>query len=148
MSNAPTSRRAFLSGWVALGAVTSFPSSAQTTGGYLIGCYTRPWDAWELDRALDGVAEAGYRWVGLMTAKGKSWVIITPDTTLFEGSVKLVQLPGIDGSFEILTNHAPLISVLGEGKIKVQHDNDELEYFEVKGGVIEVLKNKILILAE
>ena len=71
--------------------------------------------------------------------------IITPDTTLFEGTVKLVQLPGIDGSFEILTNHAPLISVLGKGKNKVQFENDELEYFEVNGGVIEVLKNKIRI---
>ena len=74
--------------------------------------------------------------------------IITPDTTLFEGTVKLVQLPGIDGSFEILTNHAPLISVLGKGKIKVKLENDELRYFEVNGGVIEIHKNKLLILAE
>ena len=46
--------------------------------------------------------------------------IITPETTIFEGEVTLVQLPGIDGSFEILNNHAPLISVLKEGKIKVR----------------------------
>ncbi len=74
--------------------------------------------------------------------------IITPDKTLFEGEVNLVQLPGIDGSFEILKNHAPLISVLGKGKIKVKIDDNQTEFFEVNGGVIEVLKNKILILAE
>ena len=74
--------------------------------------------------------------------------ITTPDKTLFEGTASLVQLPGIDGSFEILNNHAPLISVLGKGKIKVESEDGNLEYFEVNGGVIEVLKNKILILAE
>ena len=74
--------------------------------------------------------------------------IITPDKTLFEGTAKLVQLPGIDGSFEILTNHAPLISVLGKGKIKIENENNQTEFFEVNGGVVEVLKNKILILAE
>ena len=51
--------------------------------------------------------------------------IITPDKTLFEGTAKLVQLPGIDGSFEILTNHAPLISVLGKGKIKIENENNQ-----------------------
>lgn len=74
--------------------------------------------------------------------------IITPEKTLYEGEVSLVQLPGIDGSFEILNNHAPLISVLKEGKIKIKDENDKLQYFEVRGGVIEVLKNKVLVLAE
>ena len=74
--------------------------------------------------------------------------IITPETTLFEGEVTLVQLPGIDGSFEILNNHAPLISVLKEGKIKVRDASNKETLFDVKGGVIEVLKNKVLVLAE
>jgi len=74
--------------------------------------------------------------------------IITPDKTLFEGTATLVQLPGIDGSFEILNNHAPLISVLGKGNIKIVDGDKKAEFFEVNGGVIEVLKNKILILAE
>ncbi len=74
--------------------------------------------------------------------------IITPDKTLFEGTATLVQLPGIDGSFEILNNHAPLISVLGKGKIKIEKGKNQIEFFEVNGGVVEVLKNKILILAE
>jgi sugar phosphate isomerase/epimerase len=57
------------------------PGAATPAGGYQIGCYTRPWDQFEYRVALDGIAEAGYRHAGLMTAKGKSWVIITVDST-------------------------------------------------------------------
>ena len=75
--------------------------------------------------------------------------IITPDTVLFSGeNISLVQLPGIDGSFEVLNNHAPLISVLKKGRIKIVDQNKQTQFFEIKGGVIEVLRNKVLILAE
>jgi F-type H+-transporting ATPase subunit epsilon len=74
--------------------------------------------------------------------------IITPEETLFSGEVNLVQLPGIDGSFEVLNNHAPLIAALAKGKIKVQDAAKQLRYFEIKGGVVEVLRNKVLVLAE
>lgn len=74
--------------------------------------------------------------------------IITPDKSVYTGEVSLVQLPGIDGSFEVLDNHAPLISVLKKGKIKIKDSNGQEQFFEVNGGVIEVLKNKVLILAE
>ncbi len=75
--------------------------------------------------------------------------IVTPDTTLFNSdSVYLVQLPGIDGSFEVMDHHAPLISVLKKGSVKVEIKGSEPKFFEINGGVIEVLKNKVLILAE
>ncbi len=74
--------------------------------------------------------------------------IITPEKTTYSGEVSLVQLPGIDGSFEILNNHAAMISVLKEGKIKVQDAQKQTLYFDVKGGVVEVLRNKVLVLAE
>lgn len=74
--------------------------------------------------------------------------IINPDKTIFTGEAKLIQLPGKDGSFEILEKHAPLISVLAKGKVKLVDLKDEMQFFEIKGGVIEVLKNKVLILAE
>ncbi|MBE0648066.1 MAG: F0F1 ATP synthase subunit epsilon [Bacteroidales bacterium] len=75
--------------------------------------------------------------------------IVTPDTTLFEGDhVHLVQLPGIDGSFEVMNHHASLISVLKKGSVKVEINGEEPKFFEINGGVIEVLKNKVLILAE
>jgi len=74
--------------------------------------------------------------------------IIDPDKTIYSGEADIVQLPGKDGSFEILNNHAPLISILKEGKVKIIDKNKKSQFFEIKGGVIEVLKNKILILAE
>ena len=75
--------------------------------------------------------------------------IITPDSTVFSGdNVHLVQLPGISGSFEIMNNHAPMISVLKEGQVKVVIKGETPKLFDIHGGVIEVLNNKVLILAE
>lgn len=74
--------------------------------------------------------------------------IITPDKTLYEGEAKLVQLPGTDGSFEILENHAPIISTLKKGKIKIVAENNHIETFEVNSGVVEMTNNKVIILAE
>ncbi|MCB0806791.1 MAG: ATP synthase F1 subunit epsilon [Bacteroidales bacterium] len=74
--------------------------------------------------------------------------IITPDKTVFTGEADLVQLPGKNGSFEILNNHAPIIAILKKGKIKVVDQKKEKKFFEINGGVIEVVKNKVLILAE
>jgi len=73
--------------------------------------------------------------------------IITPEKRLFDGKVKLVQLPGEKGSFEILRNHAPLISTLNQGKIKVISENDKTEYFDIISGIVEVKSNIITILA-
>ncbi len=74
--------------------------------------------------------------------------ITSPDKQIFSGDVDLVQLPGSDGLFEILHNHAPMIASLGKGKIKVQDEEGKLQYFEIRGGVCEVLENKITVLAE
>lgn len=74
--------------------------------------------------------------------------IVTPDTTIFLGEANLVQLPGIDGLFEILKNHAPLISVLKKGKIKIEDAQNTRQFFDIKGGVVEVLNNKVLVLSE
>lgn len=73
--------------------------------------------------------------------------IITPDKSLFSGEATEVSLPGIDGSLGILDRHAPLISALKKGQIKVKTSNGE-ELFDVNGGVAEVLNNKLIILAE
>lgn len=74
--------------------------------------------------------------------------IITPDKRIYSGQVKLVQLPGTKGSFEILKNHAPIISTLEKGKIKVIEESGQVLYFEVEGGVIENKDNKIIVLVE
>lgn len=74
--------------------------------------------------------------------------IITPASTLFTGEVTLVQLPGIDGLFEILKSHAPLVSALKEGCVKVVDDQNQEQFFDIRGGVVEVSKDTILLLAE
>lgn len=74
--------------------------------------------------------------------------IITPEKKLFEGEVKLIQVPGTKGLFEILNNHAPIISTLEGGKIKIKDLEDEISYFEIEGGVIEAKSNNIIVLAE
>ena len=74
--------------------------------------------------------------------------ITTPDRQIFSGDAVLVQLPGSDGLFEILQNHAPMIAALGQGKIKVQDEAGKLQFFDIQGGVCEVLENKITVLAE
>ena len=73
--------------------------------------------------------------------------IITPEKQLFEGETDLVQLPGTDGLFEILNNHAPMIASLRKGKVKIGNNN-EYQYFEINGGVAEIFNNEILVLAE
>jgi F-type H+-transporting ATPase subunit epsilon len=74
--------------------------------------------------------------------------IITPDSTIYTGEVSLAQFPGKDGSFEILNQHAPLVSVLKKGKIKVVDQEKQTRYFEVSGGIIEVSENRIIVLAD
>ena len=74
--------------------------------------------------------------------------IITPEKKIYTGEVKLVQVPGSKGSFEILNNHAPIISTLENGEIKIIDLQDRKIYFDISGGVIEVNQNKIIILAE
>ena len=74
--------------------------------------------------------------------------IITPDTKVYEGEVKLVQVPGSKGSFQILNNHAPIISTLDPGNIKVIDENDRTTNYAIGGGVVEVKHNRIMILAE
>jgi len=73
--------------------------------------------------------------------------IITPEKKLFEGKVKLVQVPGTSGSFEILKNHAPIISTLSGGTIKVITDTDQQQLIDIVSGIIEVKANDISILA-
>ncbi|MBL0102510.1 MAG: ATP synthase F1 subunit epsilon [Bacteroidetes bacterium] len=73
--------------------------------------------------------------------------IITPDKRVYAGDVTSVSVPGSKGRFEMLNNHAPIISTLLNGKVKVK-DKEGVKTFDVKGGVIENLNNKIIILAE
>lgn len=74
--------------------------------------------------------------------------IITPEKRLFVGEITIVKLPGTLGSFEIMENHAPIISTLIKGKIKVKETNGNISYFEINGGLVEASKNEISVLVE
>ncbi|WP_426490497.1 ATP synthase F1 subunit epsilon [Hymenobacter sp. 102] len=71
--------------------------------------------------------------------------IITPDRKVFEGEVTSAQFPGVDGLFEVLSNHAPLISALKAGEVVL---NGGSTRFAIEGGVVEVLRNNVIVLAE
>ncbi len=93
--------------------------------------------------------------------------VITPEHKIFTGEVEAVQFPGTDGLFQVLKDHAPIISSLKEGELKVNlTQNFDLEdeknskfitpdakdgkliFIPIKGGVVELLNNKIIVLAE
>jgi F-type H+-transporting ATPase subunit epsilon len=73
--------------------------------------------------------------------------ILTPDKKVYEGEVSAVTVPGTLGSFQILKGHAPIISTLEDGPVIVK-TNSESQTFNIKGGVVEVLENKVIVLAE
>jgi F-type H+-transporting ATPase subunit epsilon len=72
--------------------------------------------------------------------------IITPDKKVFAGEATAVTFPGTEGQFQILNNHAALVSTIGKGNIIVEGNGKET--FTIDGGVVEVLNNKVLVLAE
>jgi len=74
--------------------------------------------------------------------------LLTPGKNVFSGNVRLVKVPGSGGSFEVLENHAALISALDEGVLKFITPNDQTQEFTIRGGVIQVVKNEVIILAE
>lgn len=92
--------------------------------------------------------------------------IITPESKIFKGEAEAVQFPGLDGSFQVLNNHAAVISALSEGEVKVNLSNNfekidgmssliqtdgsnqKIIRVKIKGGVMEMLNNKVIVLAE
>lgn len=73
--------------------------------------------------------------------------IITPEKKIFEGEVHIATFPGSDGSFQILNDHAPLVSLLKEGDV-VYKSKEATNQIKITGGVVEVLKNKVILLAD
>ena len=75
--------------------------------------------------------------------------ILTPEKKLYSGEVYGVQMPGISGSFEVLDRHAPLVSALKAGRLKVLKDKqNQIVNFDINGGFVEVLNNKVTVLVE
>jgi len=78
--------------------------------------------------------------------------ILTPEAKVYSGEVAGVQMPGQDGLFEVLDNHAPMVSALAKGNIKILHSKNltggSHESFAIDGGFAEILNNKVTVLAE
>ncbi|MEO5908845.1 MAG: ATP synthase F1 subunit epsilon [Ginsengibacter sp.] len=74
--------------------------------------------------------------------------ILTPDKKIFSGEVYGVQLPGIGGMFEVLDKHAPIVSALKAGKLKILKEKNALTQYTIQGGFVEVLNNKTTVLVE
>jgi len=74
--------------------------------------------------------------------------IITPDKKIFEGDIKSVRVPGKKGSFQVLKDHAPIISTLENGTVIMVDQAGAETRYEINGGVIEVRQNRIILLAE
>ncbi|HTB06662.1 MAG TPA: ATP synthase F1 subunit epsilon [Bacteroidia bacterium] len=74
--------------------------------------------------------------------------ILTPDKKLFSGDAEYVDVPGEAGRTGILKNHAPLISALKAGQVKVRDLSKKEHLFDIKGGIMEVLHDKVVVLAE
>jgi F-type H+-transporting ATPase subunit epsilon len=74
--------------------------------------------------------------------------IITTDRKVYEGEIKSVRVPGKKGSFQVLKDHAPIISTLEKGSVIIIDQDNREAIFEIDGGVIEVKTNRIILLAE
>lgn len=74
--------------------------------------------------------------------------ILTPERKVYSGEVYGVQLPGVEGSFEILQNHAAMVAALGKGKMKILKDKTNTETYNISGGFVETLNNRTVVLLE
>ncbi len=72
--------------------------------------------------------------------------ILSPEKQIFSGPVKSVKVPGAGGQFEMLENHAPIVSSLQAGEVRIVKDNGEKLTFEVSGGFVEMLNNEVSLL--
>lgn len=74
--------------------------------------------------------------------------ILTPDKEVFKGTIISVKLPGITGQFEILNNHAPIVSALGKGEVRVITSENATEKYQISKGFVEVLNNEVSLLVQ
>ena len=104
-----------------------------------------------MDGEVDKYPEAAFNLVGTIEdaiEKGEKMMAESPDKKLYSGKVDRIKVPGSKGSFEILKNHAPIISMLDKGKVSVFPSDGEKSIFNIDGGVIEAKNNKIIVLTE
>ncbi len=75
-------------------------------------------------------------------------IILTPSETLYVGKVQKINIPGEKSPFQVLYNHAPILSTLATGKIICLDKENQTREFKISGGVVEVLNNEVTITGE
>jgi F-type H+-transporting ATPase subunit epsilon len=73
-------------------------------------------------------------------------LMLTPEKEIFSGDITSVKVPGTNGSFEILSNHAPIVAALGKGEVRIIDKQGGKSSFKIQKGFIEVIKNEVSIL--
>lgn len=73
-------------------------------------------------------------------------IVLTPENEFYNGPVTSVKAPGVSGQFEVLTNHAPLLSALAKGEVRIIKDDGSKQTFQIESGFIEVLRNEVALL--
>ena len=74
--------------------------------------------------------------------------VLTPDKEVFKGSIDSVKVPGVNGQFEVLKNHAPIVSALGEGVVRIIEEGGETRSFKIEKGFIEILRQEVSLLVQ
>ena len=75
-------------------------------------------------------------------------VVLTPDKQIYDGAVTSVKVPGVSGQFEVLNGHAPIVSALDMGVVRIIEDNGDKKEYTIQSGFIEVINNEVAILAQ
>ncbi len=75
-------------------------------------------------------------------------VVLTPEKEVYQGEANAVNVPGTNGQFEVLNGHAPLVSSLSEGKVKLTLADGGVKNFSIERGFIEVLRNEVSLLVQ
>jgi len=74
--------------------------------------------------------------------------VLTPDRELYTGSINSVSVPGVEGKFQVLRNHAPIVSALTEGPVTIRRADGQLITFTIERGFLEVLNNEVSLLVQ
>jgi F-type H+-transporting ATPase subunit epsilon len=74
--------------------------------------------------------------------------VLTPDKELYQGEVSRITVPGVQGEFEVLENHAPIVSSLASGTVNITTENKDSQAWTINSGFIEVLDNKVSLLVQ
>ena len=74
--------------------------------------------------------------------------VLAPERAIFTGEIRAVKVPGVSGEFQVLNNHAPLVSALAAGQVTIKLANNEERSFGIERGFIEVLNNEVSLLVQ